>query len=98
MNMEFDMYTYTKYRCFKILQFLLYILQIYFRLVIDFRIFCVILEKDQLQTCANAAIAVFLISDIALIIHNAIFPFIILIRETFWIHTIIGDVEAFLNT
>ena len=56
------------------------------------------MEKDQLQTCTNAAITVFLISDLALIIHNAIFPFIILIRETFWIHTIIGDVEAFLNT
>ena len=89
---------FDKFLLFKILQFLLYILQIYFRLVIDFRIFCVILEKDQLQTCANAAITVFLISDLVLIIHNAIFPFIILIRETFWIHKIIGDVEAFLNT
>lgn len=89
---------FDKFLLFKILQILLYILEIYFRLVIDFRIFCVILGKDQLQTCANAAITVFLISDLVLIIHNAIFPFVILIRETFWIHQIVGDVEAFLNT
>jgi len=89
---------FDKFLLFKILQILLYILEIYLRLVIDFRIFCVILEKDQLQTCANAAITVFLISDLVLIIHNAIFPFIILIRETFLIHKIVADVGAFLNT
>lgn len=88
---------FDKFLLFKILQILLYCLAIYIRIVVDLNIFYIILEKEQLQTCANTAIVVFLISDLLLIIHHTAFAFVILLSETLWIYKPVGYMEAFLN-
>lgn len=88
---------FDKFLLSKILQILLYSLEIYFRMVLDFRIFREIISKDQLQTPANAAIFVFLASDLVLISHHAIFAFVVLIKERIWIHKYVGEIDAFLN-